>query len=147
MTSEAFLREAKLMHSQLHDNLVQLLAVCTTEEPIWIITELMVHGSLLDYLRNDAGAAVTFAVIVDMAAQVSSFPPHQRIDNSGKILCSEGEPGTAGELFCNDGRHSSTGDFNARKISYHRFAEDSPVRICLITVLTFYTPKYFVKSG
>ena len=31
--------------------LIQLYAVCTQEEPIYIITELMKNGSLLEYLQ------------------------------------------------------------------------------------------------
>lgn len=70
MTAEDFLSEAKLMHKLRHRKLVQLLAVCTTNEPIWIITELMVNGSLLDYLRKDEGKSIKLPIIVDMAAQV-----------------------------------------------------------------------------
>lgn len=70
MTAEDFLSEAKLMHKLRHRKLVQLLAVCTATEPIWIITEMMVNGSLLDYLRKDEGKSIKLPVIVDMAAQV-----------------------------------------------------------------------------
>lgn len=71
MSTEAFLGEADIMHRLRHKKLVQLLAVCTREEPIWIITELMVNGALLTYLRSDAGKTVTFPIVVDMAGQVS----------------------------------------------------------------------------
>ncbi|KAL5015656.1 hypothetical protein ScPMuIL_005245 [Solemya velum] len=71
MAPEEFLAEAKLMHRLRHSKLVQLLAVCTTAEPIWIITELMVNGSLLDYLRKDEGRAINFKEIVDIAAQIA----------------------------------------------------------------------------
>ena len=73
MSAEDFLSEAKLMHKMRHRKLVQLLAVCTVDEPIWIITELMINGALLDYLRKDEGKTVKFPTIVDMAAQVSTF--------------------------------------------------------------------------
>lgn len=36
-----------------HPNLVKLYAVCTKEEPFYIVTEYMVGGSLLYYLRNE----------------------------------------------------------------------------------------------
>ncbi|PVD35762.1 hypothetical protein C0Q70_02725 [Pomacea canaliculata] len=71
MSTEAFLGEADIMHRLRHKKLVQLLAVCTREEPIWIITELMVNGALLTYLRSDAGKTVTFPIVVDMAGQIS----------------------------------------------------------------------------
>ena len=70
MSAEDFLSEAKLMHKLRHRKLVQLLAVCTIDEPIWIITELMVNGTLLDYLRRDEGKTIKLPIIVDMAAQV-----------------------------------------------------------------------------
>lgn len=35
-----------------HPKLIQLYAVCTQDEPIYIITELMRHGSLLEYLQG-----------------------------------------------------------------------------------------------
>lgn len=73
MTAEDFLGEAKLMHKLRHRKLVQLLAVCTTSEPILIITELMIHGALLDYLRKDEGRTLKFVVLVDMASQASTF--------------------------------------------------------------------------
>ena len=31
--------------------LIQLYAMCTREEPIYMITEMMKHGSLLEYLQ------------------------------------------------------------------------------------------------
>ncbi|XP_061180887.1 tyrosine-protein kinase SRK2-like [Saccostrea echinata] len=71
MSAEDFLQEAKLMHKLRHRKLVQLLAVCTTTEPILIITELMVNGALLDYLRKDEGRSLKFVVLVDMASQIA----------------------------------------------------------------------------
>ena len=51
MDPRDFLKEAQIMKTMEHPNLIQLLAVCT-EEPIYIITELMKNGSLLDYLSK-----------------------------------------------------------------------------------------------
>lgn len=47
-----FLREAQMMKKLRHPKLIQLYAVCTREEPIYIITELMSNGSLLEYLKS-----------------------------------------------------------------------------------------------
>ncbi|XP_013406798.1 tyrosine-protein kinase SRK2-like isoform X2 [Lingula anatina] len=71
MSADAFLEEAKIMHKLRHNNLVQLLAVCTDSEPIYIITELMVNGALLDYLRKDEGRALRLQQFIDMAAQIA----------------------------------------------------------------------------
>jgi len=52
MDPEDFLAEAEIMKKLQHKNLIQLYAVCTMEEPILIITELMKNGSLLQYLQG-----------------------------------------------------------------------------------------------
>ncbi|XP_008053461.1 tyrosine-protein kinase FRK [Carlito syrichta] len=72
MDPNDFLREAQIMKSLRHPKLIQLYAVCTLEDPIYIITELMRHGSLQEYLQNDAGSKVHLTQQVDMAAQVAS---------------------------------------------------------------------------
>lgn len=40
------------MKSLRHPKLIQLYAVCTLEDPIYIITELMRNGSLQEYLQS-----------------------------------------------------------------------------------------------
>lgn len=52
MDPKDFLAEAQIMKKLRHNKLIQLYAVCTVEEPIYIITELMKHGSLLEYLQG-----------------------------------------------------------------------------------------------
>uniref|UniRef100_A0A2K5S0V5 Tyrosine-protein kinase n=1 Tax=Cebus imitator TaxID=2715852 RepID=A0A2K5S0V5_CEBIM len=49
MMPEAFLQEAQIMKKLRHDKLVPLYAV-VSEEPIYIVTEFMSKGSLLDFL-------------------------------------------------------------------------------------------------
>jgi len=49
---EDFKAKSKEMKALHHPNLLKLYAVCTLEEPIYIVTELMKHGTLLDYLRK-----------------------------------------------------------------------------------------------
>jgi fyn-related kinase len=70
MSVEAFLAKARTMNKLRHCKLVQLMGVCTLQEPVYIITELMVHGALLDFLRGDAGKSVKFNEMIDIAAQV-----------------------------------------------------------------------------
>lgn len=77
MSKEEFLAEAKVMHKLQHRHLVQLLAVCTDNEPIYIVTELMSNGAYLDYLRTDNGHALRLPVLLDMAAQVSTEKKHE----------------------------------------------------------------------
>lgn len=54
-----------------HPKLIQLYAVCTLEEPIYIITELMKNGSLLEYLKGK-GRNLKLPQLIDMAAQIAS---------------------------------------------------------------------------
>lgn len=70
MSPSDFLDEAKTMHRLRHPKLVQLMGVCTRDEPMYIITELMVNGSLLEYLHKDNGGAITMKHLIDMAAQI-----------------------------------------------------------------------------
>uniref|UniRef100_A0A4W3J334 Tyrosine-protein kinase n=1 Tax=Callorhinchus milii TaxID=7868 RepID=A0A4W3J334_CALMI len=70
MSPEAFLAEANLMKTLQHDKLVRLYAV-VTEEPIFIITEYMSNGSLVDFLKTSAGAKLTIYKLIDMAAQIA----------------------------------------------------------------------------
>ncbi|NXC49500.1 FRK kinase, partial [Penelope pileata] len=72
MDPKDFLREAQIMKNLRHPKLIQLYAVCTLEDPIYIITELMKYGSLIEYLQNDAGSQISLIQQVDMAAQVAS---------------------------------------------------------------------------
>lgn len=52
MDPKDFLAEAQIMTRLRHPKLLQLYAVCTREEPMYIITELMNHGSLLENLKG-----------------------------------------------------------------------------------------------
>ncbi|XP_029649911.1 tyrosine-protein kinase SRK2 isoform X1 [Octopus sinensis] len=73
MSCDDFVEEARTMHMLRHRRLVQLLAVCTREEPIYIITELMDKGSLLNYLRDNKSSTDRLKVqdLIEIAAQVS----------------------------------------------------------------------------
>ncbi|XP_038606203.1 proto-oncogene tyrosine-protein kinase Src isoform X2 [Tachyglossus aculeatus] len=71
MSPEAFLQEAQVMKKLRHGKLVQLYAV-VSEEPIYIVTEYMNKGSLLDFLKGDMGKYLRLPQLVDMAAQVAS---------------------------------------------------------------------------
>ena len=72
MASDDFIKEAQVMKKLSHPNLLQLYAVCTAKEPIYIITELMKHGSLLEYLRYGDGRYLTIHQSIDMIAQIAT---------------------------------------------------------------------------
>uniref|UniRef100_A0A8C5WQB1 Tyrosine-protein kinase n=1 Tax=Laticauda laticaudata TaxID=8630 RepID=A0A8C5WQB1_LATLA len=71
MSPEAFLEEAQIMKRLRHDKLVQLYAV-VSEEPIYIVTEFMSQGSLLDFLKDGDGCFLKLPQLVDMAAQIAA---------------------------------------------------------------------------
>lgn len=70
MAESDFLREATLMKELRHPNILQLYAMCTKEQPFYIITELMKHGSLLEYLRNGRGS-LKLSQLISVAQQVT----------------------------------------------------------------------------
>ncbi|XP_062324131.1 tyrosine-protein kinase Blk isoform X2 [Osmerus eperlanus] len=70
MEPEAFLQEANLMKKLQHDRLVRLHAVVTME-PILIVTEFMINGSLLDFLKTDEGKKLKMTKLIDMSAQIA----------------------------------------------------------------------------
>ncbi|XP_067379746.1 tyrosine-protein kinase Tec-like isoform X2 [Channa argus] len=55
MYEEDFIEEAKVMMRLSHPKLVQLYGVCTQHEPIYIVTEFMENGCLLNFLRQRRG--------------------------------------------------------------------------------------------
>ncbi|XP_056637924.1 tyrosine-protein kinase Src42A isoform X1 [Diorhabda sublineata] len=71
MDPKDFLAEAQIMKKLRHPKLIQLYAVCTVEEPIYIITELMRNGSLLEYLQGK-GKGLKLPQLIDMAAQIAA---------------------------------------------------------------------------
>uniref|UniRef100_A0A8C0QMQ5 Tyrosine-protein kinase n=1 Tax=Chelonoidis abingdonii TaxID=106734 RepID=A0A8C0QMQ5_CHEAB len=70
MSPSAFLAEANLMKNLQHPKLVRLYAV-VTQEPIYIITEYMEKGSLVDFLKTPEGIGLTINKLLDMAAQIA----------------------------------------------------------------------------
>ena len=73
MKKEDFIEESEILKEMNHPKLVRLLAVSTKEDPIYIVTELMQHGSLKTYLeeRENNNQPVELAVMIYMATQVS----------------------------------------------------------------------------
>ena len=70
MSAEAFLKEANIMKELQHKNLLKLHCVCTKEEPVYIITELM-KCSLLEFLKDGEGKNITMRALIEMAANIA----------------------------------------------------------------------------
>ena len=71
MSAGDFLLEATMLTRLRHPKVVQLHAVCTKEKPIYIMTELMKHGSLKNYLRGE-GRSLKLPQLINISAQVAS---------------------------------------------------------------------------
>lgn len=55
-----------------HENLIQLLGVCTKTSPLFIIVEFMPNGNLLDFLRKEENHDVVDATaLLHIATQVA----------------------------------------------------------------------------
>lgn len=67
-----FVAEALIWKKLHHPNLLSLYAVCTLVEPVYLVTELMKHGSLLEYLRNGVGRFLTLFQMIDIIAQIAA---------------------------------------------------------------------------
>lgn len=63
------------IHSKLqHANLVQLYGVCSKHRPIYIVTEYMKHGSLLNHLRRHETSLIgNMGLLLDMCIQVTNL--------------------------------------------------------------------------
>lgn len=73
MSEDEFIEEAKVMTKLRHGNLVQLYGVCSRQRPIYIVTEYLRYGSLLQYLRNKERILLNNTdVLLDMCLQVCS---------------------------------------------------------------------------
>lgn len=68
-----FMTEASVMKGLRHKNIIQLYGVCTTKLPIFIVTEYVSGGSLLNFLVEQIKISIlSFQQLIHMAAQVSA---------------------------------------------------------------------------
>ena len=72
LSAHQFLEEATMLKKLQHShNIIQLHGVCSEESVPYIVTELMINGNLLEYLRNE-GSSPTFTQLISMSLQVAS---------------------------------------------------------------------------
>jgi tyrosine-protein kinase Tec len=71
MSEDDFIEEAKVMTKLQHTNLVQLYGVCSKNRPIFIVTEYMRYGSLLNHLRrHEQSLSNNQGLLLDMCIQI-----------------------------------------------------------------------------
>lgn len=63
MEKAEFLKEAQLMSHFQHEHILRLLAVCTDNDPFFLILELMEGGDLLSYLRSSRGVSFRLGLV------------------------------------------------------------------------------------
>ncbi|XP_061638826.1 tyrosine-protein kinase Srms [Phyllopteryx taeniolatus] len=68
---DEFVKEVQALKSLNHPKLIQLLAMCSRGEPVYIVTELMCKGSLKSYLASAEGQVLTSAHLIYMGSQVA----------------------------------------------------------------------------
>ena len=67
-----FLAKLQLVKKLRHEKLIQIYGVCTTDEPVYIITEFMKNGSPPKYLQSDEGRHLKLPELINIATQVAS---------------------------------------------------------------------------
>ncbi|XP_070552499.1 tyrosine-protein kinase Tec-like [Ptychodera flava] len=72
MSEDDFIDEAKVMQELSHDHLVQLYGVCSKQRPLYIVTEYMNKGCLLNFLRYRQYLLDKPLQLIDMCKQVCS---------------------------------------------------------------------------
>ncbi|KAJ0036194.1 hypothetical protein NQD34_004871 [Periophthalmus magnuspinnatus] len=68
---DEFVKEVTALKNLHHPKLIQLLAMCSRGEPVYIVTELMSKGSLKSYLDSPEGQVLTSAHLIYMGSQVA----------------------------------------------------------------------------
>ncbi|CAL8363980.1 unnamed protein product [Lota lota] len=68
---DEFVKEVQALKSLHHPKLIQLLALCSRGEPVYIVTELMTKGSLKAYLTSPEGQVLKSAHLIYMGSQVA----------------------------------------------------------------------------
>ena len=65
-----FMAEAQIMKKLQHKNIIKLHGVCIKKQPVYIVTELMQHSSLLDYLINGEGQHLKLTKLIRLQHQL-----------------------------------------------------------------------------
>ncbi|KAM7366593.1 hypothetical protein PAMP_016024 [Pampus punctatissimus] len=82
MYEEDFIEEAKVMMKLSHSKLVQLYGVCSQQRPIYIVTEFMEYGCLLNFLRQRRGS-FSLGSLLSICLDVSEGMEH--LESNGFI--------------------------------------------------------------
>ncbi|XP_028849490.1 protein-tyrosine kinase 6b [Denticeps clupeoides] len=82
LNQQAFQKEVHILKKLRHRHLISLFAICTSSMPYFIITEFMMKGNLLDFLRGEEGSKLDRMSLIDMASQVADGMSYLESTNS-----------------------------------------------------------------
>ncbi|XP_061486228.1 protein-tyrosine kinase 6 [Rhineura floridana] len=69
---DMFRNETEAMKKLRHKHILSLYAISSLGDPVYIITEIMSKGNLLEFLRGSEGEQLQISELVDMASQVAN---------------------------------------------------------------------------
>uniref|UniRef100_A0A8C5R727 Tyrosine-protein kinase n=1 Tax=Leptobrachium leishanense TaxID=445787 RepID=A0A8C5R727_9ANUR len=75
-------KEMTALKSLSHPNLIQLLAICSTDEPVYIVTELMTKGNLNEFLKSPEGVIlghIEFLFVICQIAEGMSYLESKKV--------------------------------------------------------------------
>ena len=80
-----FLREATVLSQLDHPKIIRCEGVCSTKEPVYLLTEFLKYGNLTDYLTKGEGKDVHFLDLVSLGLQVAMGMAY--LERQGYIHC------------------------------------------------------------
>ena len=125
MAASDFLCEAQIMKKLDHKNILKLYGVCTQEEPFYIVTELMKHGNLLDYLTKSEGQHLKLPELMDIGAQVANGMAYLELQH-----CIHGDL-AARNVLVGEGNIVKIGDFGLAKLVTCEELETRPKNVAV----------------
>ena len=136
-----FFAEAQIMKKLQHENLLKLCGVCTQEKPFYIVTELIKHGNLLDYLTKGEGQHLKLPELIDIGAQVANGMTYLESQNyihrdlcAANVLIGEGNCVKIGNFGL--ARLLVYGTYTARIGEKHsvRWTAPEAIKLCHFTI-------------
>ena len=123
MSVTEYSKQAMIMNKLHHPNVIKLLAVCTTEDTMYIITD-PVKSSLLQHLRAEETRSLSFSSLINMSTQVA-----EGLIYLGKEKCIHRDLAARNIVLIGSSLTCKVANFELAKIAHDGIAEaDSSFR-------------------